>query len=74
MKRPVRRPQARPISSAHRRRAALAVRAGHHDGYALQPCAIDVERVQQFGHAREADVIAVFGQVEHYSSPMAEKV
>ena len=32
------------------------------------------ERVQQFGHAREADAVAVFRQVEHYSSPMAEKV
>ena len=26
------------------------------------------------GHAREADAVAVFRQVEHYSNPMAEKV
>ena len=60
--------------SAHRRRAALAVRAGHHHRDALQPRAIDSERFQQSGHAREADAVAVFRQVEHYSSPMAEKV
>ncbi len=60
--------------SAHRRRAALAVRAGHHHRDALQPRAIDSERFQQCGHAREADAVAVFRQVEHYSSPMAEKV
>ena len=59
---------------AHRRRAALAVRAGHHHRNALQPRAIDSERFQQFGHARQADAIAVFRQVEHYSNPMAEKV
>src|ERR1043165_708289 len=58
---------------AHRRRAALAVRASHHHGDALQPCAIDTERFQQCGHAREANAIAVFRQVEHYSNPMAEK-
>ena len=61
-------------AGAHRRRTALAVRAGHHHRNALQPRAIDCERVQQFGHAREADAVAVFRQVEHYSSPMAEKV
>ena len=60
--------------SAHRRRAALAVRARHHHRDALQPRAIDSERFQQSGHAREADAVAVFRQVEHYSSPMAEKV
>ncbi len=59
---------------AHRRRTALAVRAGHHHRDALQPRAIDSERFQQSGHAREADAIAVFREVEHYSSPMAEKV
>ena len=60
--------------SAHRRRAALAVRTRHHDRDALQPRAIDAERFQQSGHAREANAVAVFRQVEHYSSPMAEKV
>ena len=29
---------------------------------------------QQFGHACEADAVAVFRQIEHYSNPMAEKV
>ena len=60
--------------SAHRRRAALAVRAGHHHRDALQPRAIDCERFQQRRHAREADAIAVFRQVEHYSSPIATKL
>src|SRR5438034_1270671 len=32
------------------------------------------QRFEQSGHAREADAVAVFRQVEHYSSPMAEKV
>jgi hypothetical protein len=40
----------------------------------LQSRAIDSERFQQSGHACEADAIAVFRQVEHYSSPMAVKV
>ena len=61
-------------TGAHGCRAALAVRAGDHDRDALQPRAIDVERVQQFGHAREAKTVTVFRKIEHYSSPMAEKV
>src|SRR2546423_9792693 len=61
-------------TGAHRRGTALAVRAGHHHRDTLQPRAPDSERFQQSGHSREADAVAVFRQVEHYSSPMAEKV
>ena len=61
-------------TGAHGRRAALAVRAGHHDRHALQPRAIDVERVQQLGHACEADAVAELRKAEHYSNPMTEKV
>ena len=59
---------------AHRRRAALAVRAGHHDRVALQPGAIDAEHIEQFGQAREADAVAIFRQVKHSSNPIAENV
>ena len=62
-------------TGAHRCGTALAVRAGDHDRDALQSRAIDCRaRSEPFGHAREAETVAVFRKVEHYSSPMAERV
>jgi hypothetical protein len=31
----------------------------------LQPGAVDAEQIKQFGQARQANAVAVFGQVKH---------
>ncbi len=56
-------------AGAERRRAALAVRSRHHHRNALQPCAIDRERVEQLGHPRQANAVAVFRKVKHSTVP-----
>jgi hypothetical protein len=50
---------------AHSRRAAFSVRAGHDHRMTLQPCAVDAEHIEQFGQARQANAVAVFGKVKH---------
>src|SRR6202007_2688656 len=40
----------------------------------LQPGPINREGMQQLRHSRQANTIAIFRKVKHYSNPMAQKV
>ena len=58
---------------AERRGGALAVRSGNDHRDALQMRAIDAEGIEQIGHARQANAVAIFRKIKHPAIPWSKK-